>query len=177
MQRRGQPGSETDGKHGEAVTDIQLEHPLRVAVVRDQLVGAGGRDLDLSAVHGGDPIALEDTPDASGLIRAAVRPRHILGLRCEQRLCAFLGPYRRYRLAFDAEQLLNRQFGLRVAALAEVVLEQPLVTVEEVARRPPDVLILLPDLVIDVDHDRVLDPESLHGDPHGLGVIGGLEAG
>ncbi len=80
-------------------------------------------------------------------------------------------------LALDAEQLLDRELGLGVGALAEVVLEQELVAVEEVAGGPAEVLVLLPDLVVDVDHDRVLDPEPLDRGGHGVGVVGRLEPG
>ena len=72
-------------------------------------------------------------------------------------LCAgrVLGTQRRERVALDAEQLLDRQLGAEVIALAEVVLEQPCAAVEQVARGPALVLVLLPELEVRVDQDGV----------------------
>ena len=67
-------------------------------------------------------------------------------------------------LAFDIEQPLEDTFGLFVAALAEVVIADDAVPVDEVERRPVVVLEGAPDLVVVVDRDRVVDP-SLDGRP------------
>ena len=175
--RAGQPGREADGQAAQPVAEAELEHALGVAVVRDQLVGARVRDLDLDAVDARNAASLEDAPDAAGLVGTAVGAEHVLALRHEQRARLVLGADRRDGVALDAQQLLDRQLGLRVGALAEVVFEQELIAVEQIARRPADVLVLLPDLVVDVDHDRVLDAEALDGGGHGVRVLRRLEPG
>ena len=78
------------------------------------------------------------------------------------------------RLALDPEQLLDRELGLGVAALAEVEVEQPRGLVEEVARRPALVVVERPDAAVGVDADRVLDPQAADRGAHrGLVARGG----
>ncbi len=64
----------------------------------------------------------------------------------ERRTRDILGAQRCQRLALNAQELLDRQLRFGVRALAVVVLEQARVPVEQVARRPAQILVVLPDL-------------------------------
>ncbi len=61
------------------------------------------------------------------------------------------------------EQLLDRPLGLGVGTLAEVVLVEHAVGTEQVAGRPAEVVVLLPDLERGVDEHGILDPEARDG--------------
>ena len=112
-------------------------------------------DGQLAPVGGHRAAAVEHCPHRARFVRAAVRSFDVLGLRREQCSRRVLGSKRLERCPLDPEQLLDRQLGLLVAALAVVIVEQLAVLVEQVASRPAEVPVQVPDLVLDVDHDRV----------------------
>ena len=93
------------------------------------------------------------------------RPRWSCGLRHQLRAGASSGRSGCERLALDAQQLLDRQLGLRVGALAVVVLEQARPAVEQVARRPALVLVVVPHLELGVEQHGVVDPQARDGRP------------
>ena len=64
-----------------------------------------------------------------------------------------------FRARFE-EELLDDHLGHRVLALAEVVVSDPPLGVRDVERRPEVVREGLPDPVVAVDRDRVLDAEG-----------------
>src|SRR5437660_11705280 len=101
---------------------------------------------DGATVGADGALSLQDGPDAAGLIGPAVGARHVLALRGEGGAGGVLGSHRRNGLPGDAQQLLNRLLGLLVAPLAVVKVEQTALLVEQVARRPAEVPVLLPDL-------------------------------
>ncbi len=154
----------------DAVADLQRQRAGGADRMADQLVGAGVVDLDRHTVGDDRAGALEHGPDPAGLVRAAVGTGHVVGLRDQQHAGLVLGPDRRQRLDVDAEQLGDRAFGLVVGALAEVVLEQQPVLVEQIAGRPAEVVVVGERLQLGVDQHRVLDPESLHGRGDVVGV-------
>src|SRR5437870_4801315 len=89
------------------------------------------------------------TPDPGVLLMAAPRRQHV---------------------ALDVQQLLDRALGVRVAALAVVVVEQHPVAVEQVARRPAGRLVHPPDGERGVQADGVPDAEALARGAHGARV-------
>ena len=143
----------------------------------DQLVRAWVIDAQLVAVDRDRAGAVKHRPHAAGLIRAAVGAGDVLALGDQRGSRGILGTDRCERLTRGAEQLLDRQLGVTVAALAEVVLEQLVLGVEQIARGPAEVLVLIPDLMIDIDHDRVLDSHALNRGADLLRVVGGPKAG
>jgi hypothetical protein len=80
--------------------------------------------------------------------RAQVVP---VGLRLDP------APLDGHELALDAEQPLDHALGLLVAAFAEVVVADDPLGVDEVERGPIAVGEGVPDLVVVVDRDRVVD--------------------
>ena len=77
----------------------------------------------------------------------------------------------RDRLALDAEQPLDDPLRLLVASLAEVLVADDAVGVDEVQRRPVAVREGAPDLVVVVDRDRVVDRALLRRAPHAVDVV------
>src|SRR4051794_31571504 len=80
-------------------------------------------------------------------------------------------PFDRDGLALDAEQPLDQSLRLLVASLAEVVVVDDAVGVDEVERRPVVVVECAPDLVVVVQRDRIVDPALLRRLPHALHVV------
>ena len=80
-------------------------------------------------------------------------------------------------LAVDAEQLLQLALGLLVAALAEVRVADDAVPVGEVERRPVVVGEGVPDPVVVVDGDRVVDPAVRDRPADQVDVVLELELG
>ena len=66
-------------------------------------------------------------------------------------------PFDGDEVAFNAEKLLDDALRLLVAAFAEVVVADDAVDVDEVERGPVVVVEGVPDLVVVVDRDRVVD--------------------
>jgi hypothetical protein len=119
--------------------------------------------------------AVEYSPDSARLVRPGVGTLLFLGLRDEHRPRRILRTPRLERRLGHAQQLLNRQLGVLVAALAVVVVEQRPSRVEQVAGRPSQVAVQLPDLVLGVDHDRVGHLEPLHCSSDRIRVAGRRE--
>jgi hypothetical protein len=80
-------------------------------------------------------------------------------------------PFDRDELALDAEQPLNHALGLLVAAFAEVLVADDAVRIDEVDSRPEMVGEGLPDRVVIVDPDRVVDRSLVDGGPHAVAVV------
>ena len=80
-------------------------------------------------------------------------------------------PFDRDEVALDAEQLLDRALRLLVAALAEVVVADDALRVDEVERRPVVVVERVPDVVVVVDRDRVVDPSLRRRLPHPVDLV------
>jgi hypothetical protein len=74
-------------------------------------------------------------------------------------------------LALDAEQPLDHPLRLLVASLAEVVVADDAVRVDEVERRPVVVVEPVPDLVLVVDRGRVVDRSLLRRLPHVVDLV------
>src|SRR4051794_14921638 len=74
-------------------------------------------------------------------------------------------------LALDAEQPLDDELRLLVASFAEVLVADDPVRVDEVERRPVVVVEGAPDLVVAVEHDRVVDPSRLRRAPHAIDFL------
>jgi hypothetical protein len=70
-------------------------------------------------------------------------------------------PFDRDEPALDAEQLLDDALGLLIATLAEVLVDDDAVGVDQVQRRPVVVVEGAPAGVVVVDRDRVVDPSGL----------------
>src|SRR3954467_5652495 len=79
-------------------------------------------------------------------------------------------PFDRDVLARDAEGPLDQSLRLLVATLAEVVVADDGVGVDEVERRPVVVVECAPDLVVVVQRDRVVDLALVRRLPHTLDV-------
>ena len=73
--------------------------------------------------------------------------------------------------ALDAQQLLDDALRLLVAAFAEVLVADDAVGVDEVQRRPVVVGERVPDLVVVVDGDRVVDRSLAGRAPHAVDVV------
>src|SRR3954470_23965697 len=173
----GQTGAEADGVAGHAVADAQVQHPGGVAAVLDDRMGAGMVDRDRGAVDHDLAVALEDGPDRPRLVGPRVGAGLVGRGDGDERVRVVLGVHRRDGLAVVAEQLLDGALGLRVGALPVVEVDQPQLLVEEVARRPPRVLVEVPDLHVGVEQDRVLDAQPRDGLARGGVVARGREAG
>jgi hypothetical protein len=74
-------------------------------------------------------------------------------------------------VALDAEQPLQQPLRLLVTALAEVVVPDDAVRVDEVERRPVVVVEGPPDGVVVVDRDRVVDPALRRRHPHAIDLV------
>src|ERR1700683_4506776 len=122
--------------------------------------------LDLTGVladavvyaHSASPV--QNRPYAPGFIGARIRARLVGRLDSQPVLRGVLRAQRRKWLEAHAQELLDRQLGVRVAALTVVVVEQPRSSVEQITRRPALVLVLLPQLQLAVDQHRVLDAQA-----------------
>src|SRR5207244_1316988 len=75
--------------------------------------------------------ALQHRPRPTGGVRPAVAPRAVLALGHEPGAGHVLGAQRLERLSLEAHELLDRELGLLIGALAVVVLHQARVTVEQ----------------------------------------------
>src|SRR4051812_34974360 len=75
------------------------------------------------------------------------------------------------RRALDAEQPLNHALRLLVASLAEMLVADDAVGVDEVERRPVVVGERAPDRVVVVGRNRVVDLALLHRLPHEVDVV------
>jgi hypothetical protein len=74
-------------------------------------------------------------------------------------------------LALDAEQPLDDALGFVVTCLAEVLVPNHTVRVDEVERRPVVIVEGAPDLVAVVDRDRVVDRSLLRRPSHAVDVM------
>ena len=137
----------------------------------DQGVGAGVLDFERAAVGRHRPATVEHRPHAAGGIGARVRALDVLALLRQAGVGGVLGAERRDRLARRAEQLLDRELGVDVRALAVVVLEQAALPVPEVSGGPSEVVVQAPDLVLDVDDDRIRDAEALDRRSDRVGIF------
>src|SRR5918998_3081890 len=81
------------------------------------------------------------------------------------------GSFDGYELAVDAQELLDDALELLVASFAEVLVADDAVAVGEVQRRPVVVGEGAPDLVVVVDHDRVVDRSLACRAPHAVDVV------
>ena len=70
-------------------------------------------------------------------------------------------PFDRHELAIDAEQPLDDVLRLLVTPFAEVLVADDPVRIDEVERRPVVVVEGVPDFVVVVDRDRVVDRSLL----------------
>ena len=137
-------------------------------VVLDQQHGTRVRDIARFPVYLDSPAVAsaarrEHSPDGAGLVGPRPgRLEAIVARHDEQRAGGILWAQRRERLARYAEQLLDRQFGLEVATLAVAVLGERALRGPQVARRPADVLVLLPEREVAVEQDRMRDLEALN---------------
>src|SRR6185295_2370707 len=155
--RRREARREADADALDALADLEVQHGRRADPMRDELVGARVLDYDVAPVDADLAAAVEDRPHRPCDVRAAPRPRDVGGRHDDPRVRVLLGAYRRDELALDAEQLLDRELGLVVGALAEVELVEAPGLVEEVARRPALVVVQRPQQAVAVDADGVLD--------------------
>ena len=129
----------------------------------------------LSGRHAGSAYTLPRSWDAVGrgeVLAAAVAE---VGLGCEQ-VCPVgrrldPGPLDRDEVARDAEQPLEGPLRALVASFPEVLAADGAVGVDEVQRRPVVVVEGVPDLVVVVGRDRVLDRPVLDGVLHQLEVV------
>src|SRR5258705_12823484 len=80
-------------------------------------------------------------------------------------------PFNGDELAVNAEQPLDDAPRLLVAALAEVLVADDALRIDEVERRPVVVVEGAPDGVVVVDRDRVVDPAFLRGLPDTVDVV------
>ena len=80
-------------------------------------------------------------------------------------------PFDGDELALDAEQPLDDALGLLVASLAEVLVADDAVRVDEVERRPVVVVERAPDRVVVVDRDRVVDLSLLDRRPDAVDLV------
>src|SRR5436305_3625581 len=80
-------------------------------------------------------------------------------------------PFDSDELALDAEQTLDDPLRFLVATLAEVLVADYPVRVDEVERRPVVVVEGVPDLVVVIDHDRVIDLSLLRRLPHEVDLL------
>ena len=170
----GQPvetGREADGVAGHAGANLERELPGRAVVVRDQLVGAGVVDLDRAAVDA-RPIRSPRAPPTRR--RPCTAPSTAPRRRRSGAPAARRPPPRAGTGPAPADssrdELLDRQLGLVVAALAVVVVEQHPAVVEQVPRRPAEVAVQVPHLEIGVDRHRVGDREARHRIADGVRV-------
>jgi hypothetical protein len=74
-------------------------------------------------------------------------------------------------LALDAEQPLDDALRLLVASFAEVLVADHALCVDEVERRPVVVVEGAPDLVVVVNHDRVVDRSLLRRLAHAVDLV------
>jgi hypothetical protein len=73
--------------------------------------------------------------------------------------------------ALDAEQPLDDALRLLVASFAEVLVADHALCVDEVERRPVVVVEGAPDLVVVVNHDRVVDRSLLRRLAHAVDLV------
>ena len=70
-----------------------------------------------------------------------------------------------------AQQVLNHPLRLLVCALAEVMMPNPPLGIDEIEGRPIGVLERTPYRMIAIDRDRILDPQVRHGSAHILDLF------
>jgi hypothetical protein len=162
---------------GHAVAELELEHAGGVDLVLDQRVAAGMGNGDRAAVGahlagaGSRAGRLEHGPHAARLVGSRPRPR-LLGRRLRD-ACAgrILAAKRLEGIGRDLQQFADLLLRLVVGALAVVHREQPQLPVEEVARRPCLVLVLLPEPELRVEQHGVLDPQPRDRRADLLGIL------
>ena len=80
-------------------------------------------------------------------------------------------PFNADEVALDSEQLLDHALRLLVAALAELLIANDALLVDEVERRPVVVIERAPDLIVVVDRDRVVDSSRFDRRPDALDLV------
>jgi hypothetical protein len=86
-------------------------------------------------------------------------------------LCLRADPFDGDELTLHAEQPLDDALRLLVASLAEVVVADDAVRVDEVERRPVVVVERAPDLVLVVERDRIVDLSLGRREPHAVELV------
>ena len=137
---------------------------------------AGPLDGDALPVDVQLAAAAEHRPHRACTVGPAVGAGLVGRLGHDQRARLVLGMHRPERLARGPQELLDRELGLGVGALAVVVLGQVPVAVPQVARRPALVVVGAPQLEADVDAHRMFDLQARHRRAHGRLVLAGREA-
>src|SRR5437588_5186972 len=141
----GQPWLEADRVAAHPGADLQLELVGGTSGMRHKLIAPGVRDRNDAAIDASLSASIEHRPHAAGSVRPRVRPLDVLALWLQHGALGVLGPNRLEHRAIDIEQLLDRAFGVRVSALAIVAIEQHPPLVEQVAPRPSQVSVQVPD--------------------------------
>src|SRR5919112_6540666 len=140
---------------------------MRVARVEPTRDGAAGF-LEHDALRANVPLAGERR-DVAAARRAEIRLGRSqvvpVGLRLHSH------PFHGHEFALDAEEFLDHALRLLVAPLAEMLVADDAVRVDEVERRPVIVGEGAPDRVVVVGRDRIVDRSLLRGPPHAVDVV------